>query len=72
MDKRRKMDKKQKIVMVLLIIAILFSVISVVINIGFFSVSDSKAVSRQVSADNSKGSVNLYIEASKVKEREQR
>lgn len=60
------MNRKEKIVVVLFIVAMLFSVISIVINLGVFSFSDSKQISEKVLAESGKGSVNLLVEGNVI------
>ena len=56
------MDKTQKIIVVLLIISILFSAVSIVINLSVSNISIDNKTSGSVLDRGDRGSVSLFVE----------
>ncbi len=62
MIKRGKMDKTQKIIVVLLIVAILFSVVSVIISLSVNNVRFPEIKVAQPRPNSASGEIGLFIE----------
>ena len=60
------MDSPQKVIMVLLILAILFSVVSVIISFGAFNFDIPNKVVSQSESSSQVGNVGLVVEASET------
>ena len=61
------MDKTQKIITALLIVAILFSVVSIAINLVASNISIQRPTGEQAPSSNSAGTVGLFVEGNNVK-----